>query len=110
MGAHTTSDDPTRYREEAEVKGWLKKDPVDRLEKYLLSAKILHKGEREAMETRLAEEILAKATEAEAICTQLSPDEMFRYLYQEVPQSLESPMEETLRQYALQDDSGVVHG
>ncbi len=35
MGAHTTSDDPTRYRIEAEVEEWKLKDPIARLKAYL---------------------------------------------------------------------------
>ncbi|WP_407319452.1 pyruvate dehydrogenase (acetyl-transferring) E1 component subunit alpha [Isoptericola halotolerans] len=31
MGAHTTSDDPTRYRERAEEQEWALRDPIDRL-------------------------------------------------------------------------------
>tara|TARA_Y100000310_G_C20659064_1_gene803628 strand:- start:1333 stop:2391 length:1059 start_codon:yes stop_codon:yes gene_type:complete len=35
MGDHSTSDDPSRYRSEGEVKKWEKKDPIKRLEKYM---------------------------------------------------------------------------
>lgn len=35
IGAHTTSDDPTRYREQAELEEWVAKDPIIRFEKYL---------------------------------------------------------------------------
>ncbi len=35
IGAHTTSDDPTKYRDEAEVEYWKARDPLDRLEKFL---------------------------------------------------------------------------
>jgi 2-oxoisovalerate dehydrogenase E1 component alpha subunit len=35
MGAHTTSDDPTRYRIAAEVESWQAKDPVQRMRAYL---------------------------------------------------------------------------
>jgi pyruvate dehydrogenase E1 component alpha subunit len=35
MGAHTTSDDPTRYRVAAEVEEWKLRDPVARLKAYL---------------------------------------------------------------------------
>lgn len=35
MGAHTTSDDPTRYREAAEVEQWKAKDPLDRVRRLL---------------------------------------------------------------------------
>lgn len=36
-GAHTTSDDPTRYRNEAEVEQWATLDPLDRLVRYMQS-------------------------------------------------------------------------
>ncbi|NYI44296.1 pyruvate dehydrogenase E1 component alpha subunit [Nocardioides aromaticivorans] len=35
MGAHTTTDDPTRYRRSADVDQWKAKDPIARLEAYL---------------------------------------------------------------------------
>jgi pyruvate dehydrogenase E1 component alpha subunit len=31
MGAHTTSDDPTRYRSEAELEEWRRRDPIARV-------------------------------------------------------------------------------
>jgi pyruvate dehydrogenase E1 component alpha subunit len=37
MGAHTTSDDPTRYRVAAEVDIWKERDPISRLRTYLQS-------------------------------------------------------------------------
>ena len=35
MGAHTTSDDPSRYRTSAEEEHWRRRDPIDRLRAYL---------------------------------------------------------------------------
>jgi 2-oxoisovalerate dehydrogenase E1 component alpha subunit len=35
MGAHTTSDDPSRYRSSAEEDYWRQRDPIDRLEAHL---------------------------------------------------------------------------
>jgi pyruvate dehydrogenase E1 component alpha subunit len=35
MGAHTTSDDPTRYRIASEVEAWQAKDPIKRLRSLL---------------------------------------------------------------------------
>ena len=35
MGAHTSSDDPTKYRENAEVEFWSQRDPIVRYEKFL---------------------------------------------------------------------------
>jgi 2-oxoisovalerate dehydrogenase E1 component alpha subunit len=35
MSAHTSSDDPTRYREKAELEAWRLKDPLERVRAYL---------------------------------------------------------------------------
>jgi len=35
MGAHTTSDDPTKYRVSAEVEVWKLRDPIERVKAYL---------------------------------------------------------------------------
>jgi pyruvate dehydrogenase E1 component alpha subunit len=35
MGAHTTSDDPTRYRIASEVEAWQAKDPIKRVRRFL---------------------------------------------------------------------------
>ena len=35
IGAHTSSDDPTKYREDSEVEAWVARDPIVRLEAYL---------------------------------------------------------------------------
>jgi pyruvate dehydrogenase E1 component alpha subunit len=37
MDAHTNADDATRYRDEAEVEAWSRRDPIARLEAYLRS-------------------------------------------------------------------------
>lgn len=36
IGAHTTSDDPSRYRVASELEAWKHKDPVERVKAYLL--------------------------------------------------------------------------
>jgi len=43
MGAHTTSDDPTKYRVSAELEVWKLRDPVERLKAYLA-----HEGKADA--------------------------------------------------------------
>ena len=35
MGAHTTSDDPSRYRTSEQEEHWRRRDPIDRLRAYL---------------------------------------------------------------------------
>lgn len=53
MGPHTTSDDPTRYRDKAEVEAWRRRDPIARVEALLRS-----RGE--------FDDAFAAATEADA--------------------------------------------
>ncbi len=36
-GAHTTSDDPSKYRTKEEEASWIARDPIDRLQAYLLA-------------------------------------------------------------------------
>ena len=35
IGAHTTADDPTKYRSNDEVDGWIERDPISRYRRYL---------------------------------------------------------------------------
>ena len=66
MGAHTTSDDPTRYRIDAEVEVWKHRDPLERV-KALLVREYQIKGaafdqvnhEAEAMALKLRDDVLA---------------------------------------------------
>ena len=36
MGAHTTTDDPTRYRLAGELEAWKLRDPIERVKAYLM--------------------------------------------------------------------------
>lgn len=38
IGAHTTSDDPTKYRDDAELEFWQSRDPITRFRNYLAGA------------------------------------------------------------------------
>ena len=92
LGAHTTSDDPTRYRTDEEVKQWEARDPLLRLERYLIRTK--HLTTEEAV--RLREQSLACAQAAyEEV--EREPDvvveDTFRYLYLEMPEIMEAQLE-----------------
>ncbi|HEY8620068.1 MAG TPA: pyruvate dehydrogenase (acetyl-transferring) E1 component subunit alpha [Dermatophilaceae bacterium] len=50
MGAHTTSDDPTKYRVSAEVEVWKLRDPIARLKAYLTSSGKADKSYFDAVE------------------------------------------------------------
>jgi 2-oxoisovalerate dehydrogenase E1 component alpha subunit len=63
MGAHTTSDDPTRYRSTSEVEMWRAKDPIERLARYLRSTGAADEAffaDLDAEADRLAEEVRAE--------------------------------------------------
>ncbi|HCU24485.1 MAG TPA: pyruvate dehydrogenase (acetyl-transferring) E1 component subunit alpha [Deltaproteobacteria bacterium] len=98
IGVHTTSDDPKRYRDDAEVAVWQKRDPLDRFEKYLLAKGVLKADDRERMSAAIRETLKQAAEEAEAICRNLSPDEMFTYMYAELPDFLKSERESVKRE------------
>ena len=67
MGAHTSSDDPTRYRQAADVEAWSAKDPIARYKAWLTSKGLLDgAAERAIIENaegiaRAMREKLAKA-------------------------------------------------
>jgi pyruvate dehydrogenase E1 component alpha subunit/2-oxoisovalerate dehydrogenase E1 component alpha subunit len=66
IGAHSTSDDPTRYRSDAEVEMWKKKDPLDRLRAYLVRQSLLDDAADARLEEELTAEISAAVNEVEA--------------------------------------------
>ncbi len=71
MGPHTTSDDPTRYRDEAEVASWRAKDPIVRVERLLDAAGVLDESAR----ARVARVADAAAARVRAGCLALqAPD------------------------------------
>ena len=52
MGAHTTSDDPTRYRSAAEEEVWRRRDPIDRLRQAVTRARRPRPSPRQAAPPR----------------------------------------------------------
>jgi pyruvate dehydrogenase E1 component alpha subunit len=56
MGAHTTTDDPTRYRLAAELEAWKLKDPIERVKAYLVRTEQATKEFFDAVEAE-AEEV-----------------------------------------------------
>nr|WP_050761947.1 pyruvate dehydrogenase (acetyl-transferring) E1 component subunit alpha [Beutenbergia cavernae] len=80
MGAHTTSDDPTRYREQAEEERWRGRDPISRL-------RALLEAEGRADEAFFAEvdaEAEAYAADVRAYCRALekpAAPTMFEHVY-----------------------------
>lgn len=84
MGSHSTSDDPTRYRDSALLEPWKKKDPVSRFRAFLAARGIW----TEEDEKRLLSETDARITEALGKVEKLPPpalETLFEDVYSEQP-------------------------
>jgi 2-oxoisovalerate dehydrogenase E1 component alpha subunit len=80
MGAHTTSDDPTRYRVAAEVEVWKQRDPIIRFRRYLEDQGMVD----EAFFTELDRESDALAAHVREGCLSMpdpAPLAMFDHIY-----------------------------
>jgi pyruvate dehydrogenase E1 component alpha subunit len=82
MGAHTTSDDPTRYRILAEVEEWERKDPIDRLRAYLLATGAADQAWVESIDAE-ADVAARDLREAVLSMTGPTPISIFDHVYQE---------------------------
>ncbi len=87
MGAHTTSDDPSRYRLAAELESWKLKDPLERLKAYLYRQQIADRSWFNELDT----ESDALAARLRAACHSLpdpDPLSMFEHVYAEQTEPL----------------------
>lgn len=87
MGAHSTSDDPTRYRSSAEVEEWAKRDPLDRLRKHLAHLGAVSDASDASLERELTAEIAAAVDEVERMPPP-ARESLLRDVYAELPWNL----------------------
>ena len=94
-GAHTTSDDPSKYRTDDEVAPWLEKDPLVRFEKYLIEKKIIDdkwtEKNRKELEKGVTEVFETMEKEQE-----YKVEDIFKYHYETMPPQLEEQMDDYL--------------
>ena len=91
MDAHTTSDDPTRYRDESEVEEWERQDPIDRYEAFLRSKGLFDEVDREGIVEEVEAEFRA-GLEAADDYPEGDVEAVFEYLYAELPPNLEEQL------------------
>ena len=86
MSMHTTADDPTKYRPEQDLEEWKKKDPIDRLRKYLVAKGLWDDSKEKVM----ADEQLAAINDAVKKAEEFKPDpaSMFENVYSYIPEVL----------------------
>ena len=98
---HTTSDDPKRYRTEAEVEEWEKKDPLPRFQKYLIAKGMLSDEKIEELESEIKAEIQEAVEKTEGKMETLGdPLDMFEHAYAEMPPNLQEQREELTKELA----------
>jgi pyruvate dehydrogenase E1 component alpha subunit len=92
FGPHTTADDPTKYRTDAEIEPWKPLDPFVRLRLYLRSRE-LWSEEIEQQTTEAAQKELDEVVkEAEAVPAP-APEEIFKYAFAEMTPQLKEQLE-----------------
>lgn len=93
-GAHTTSDDPTKYRSKEEEDYWDKTDPLSRLKKYIIKNNLWNiKEEEEKLVEEYKKDIDRQFSEAENQPS-YPLENVFRYMYVDMPDELKHQMTE----------------
>ena len=87
MLGHSSSDDPSKYREDAEVAHWQERCPLERFEAFLTARGLLGAGEKQALEQRLMAEIDAVIHEQEG-AEPMPLRSLVEDVYEEVPRHL----------------------
>jgi TPP-dependent pyruvate/acetoin dehydrogenase alpha subunit len=91
MGGHSSSDDPTRYRESELVQEWERRDPVTRLRAYLRAEGIATEADETTWNEEFQAEISTAIQEAEA----MGPppiESMFSDVYKDMPPHIAEQM------------------
>jgi len=93
LGAHSSSDDPSRYRDEREVESWRKRDPIAHLKSVLLTHAQWDETQDQTLRDTLLLEINKALAEAEA-----APDPEPSVLFEDVYARLRWHLEEQKRE------------
>jgi len=86
-GAHTTSDDPTKYRSKEEEEAWALKDPLKRLKGYIKHAKLDALKDEDKLVAEFKKHIDSEFEAAEKHPEYLV-DDVFGYMYESMPDEL----------------------
>ncbi len=92
LGPHSTSDDPSKYRDQKEVDEWKTREPIGRFRRFLLSRGIMTEEGARKLDTELAELLRQKSRERMKVGNP-SPEEIFGSVYSKVPWHLEEELD-----------------
>lgn len=93
MGHHTTSDDASKYRMDAEVKEWEKKDPISRFRAYLQNKGLWDEDYEKAVQEKAADDVEKAVAKAESVPPP-SPEDIFNFTYKQMTPQLNKQLED----------------
>ncbi|QMS84506.1 pyruvate dehydrogenase (acetyl-transferring) E1 component subunit alpha [Candidatus Xianfuyuplasma coldseepsis] len=93
LGPHTTSDDPTIYRDQKEVDYWEERDPLKRFKIYLIN-KGLWSEEQEEKETKEVTDYVNKTFKEVEATGLIDLEETFKYTYAEMTPDLQEQLDD----------------
>ncbi len=96
MGPHSSSDDPSRYRSKEEVEAAARRDPIERMRRYLETKGIWSKASEDALRKELDDEISDTIKEVER-APPPPIESLFEDVFAEMTPALREQMEEYLR-------------
>jgi 2-oxoisovalerate dehydrogenase E1 component alpha subunit len=99
MGAHSTSDDPSRYCPPELLKQWAEKDPLKRFEAYLLRGKVLSQAEMDRLAKAAEDEVAEAIKAAEKNGPHPPVETMFDDVYEGVPEHLAAQRDQMMQDY-----------
>lgn len=93
VGAHSTSDDPSKYRPKEESAAWPLGDPIERLKKHLIARGEWSEERHTQLKAEIEQEVLEAAREAEKYGTlhdgpKPSTSTMFEDVFKDMPRHL----------------------
>jgi pyruvate dehydrogenase E1 component alpha subunit len=92
---HSSSDDPTRYRDEKTYQEWLKRDPVEIFRRHLKARKLWSPKWESDLQAALDLEVEVAIKEAESAALP-GPESMVYDVYEKVPDLLKDQAKELL--------------
>lgn len=98
MSDHTTADDASRYRDESELRAQAARDPIDRLQRYLVAQGVLTEAGDQEITAELERELESAVSEYLAAPPRTTRT-MFDCLYETLPDALVPQLAERLREH-----------
>jgi pyruvate dehydrogenase E1 component alpha subunit len=98
LTAHSTADDPAKYRSDADVRLWEGKEPLPRLRRYLTTKGVIDDALHARLEVEVDAEVRVAIERAEAQMQEARLLDMFDHVYAEVPAEVAAQREELARE------------